>query len=230
MSDTIKKNVDNFLNQLEKNGETFLKATRKLLINDILHRCKSKAIACSVRYYTRRMVLLMAEHYLRLREYIITKTFPFKDSQSKRYSLSILSDPIYPTRRLTLSPIEYKTPPYPNGSSDDLYNFVPTEEMKTFEGCQFPECVSQNICNCRVRGPSFLSRIRHPMLAKYITHVYNIPSTEYYILLSVFNFSPPQNIDMHQNLLLYQQQKEQQTQLQTQQNSSTSISLTPTSS
>lgn len=222
MEDKIKTDVDLFLNQYEKNGETFLTSTRKLLLKDLLHRCKSRAIACSVRYYTRRTLLLMIEHYLRLREYMIGKTFPFKDSSSPRYCLSLLSDPIYPTRRLTPSPIEYVMPSYPNGSSDELYNFVPTEEQKSFEFGPFPECVMEIICDCRFRGPTILNRIRYPMLAKYIPYVDNIPSTEYYLLFNVFNFTLPQNSDMHQNLVLYQQQQQQQQQSNTSQNISLS--------
>ncbi|OHT11748.1 hypothetical protein TRFO_18728 [Tritrichomonas foetus] len=187
--DIIRKHLVPFLQKLESNGSELFNEVNSMLHAEIIHKVKSSAIATAVRYYTRRSLLASVEHYLRLREYMITKTFPFNDANSSRYSMTILTDPIFPARRQTPSPLEYEHPEFPNGTADAIFHYKPSVEL---EFGIFPDCVRSAIYTCRFRGPSFIRRCKYPMLGRYLGISSALPATEYHILLDVFGLNKQQ--------------------------------------
>lgn len=180
----IAENINRMITiRKEETSSSRIRMERHLMFHELI-QTNAKAIAVSVRYFVRRSLLARCEFYIRKRERVISSKLNFNDSKSERYSLSILSDPIYPTRRITKSPLEYQTPIYPSGTPDDIFKYHPNTN---FDYTYFPNCVYSCIYSCRYRIPSLLRRSPNAIHARYAGIISLLPSIDYQIFLCVYN-------------------------------------------
>ena len=186
--DQLKASLAKFVQQYEKNGELFIHYTNKLISFDVIQKVRSNATAVTIRYYTRRALLTRVEYYMRIRENALVKAFPFNPNKTtNRFCLTLLHDPIYPPRRYIPSPIEYAEPSFPNGTADNIFDFIP--DIK-FEWGRLPECILEKITICRIRSPSFIHYCAFPtIMPRFIGDCGSVPSIEYFILLETFGIN-----------------------------------------
>ncbi|OHT10854.1 hypothetical protein TRFO_19749 [Tritrichomonas foetus] len=198
----MKSNAANDLNKLvevrEEASVQFLDDIQRILTSNSSHLTISKAIASSLRYFTRRSLLTRCEYYIRLREKTVSYVIPFTESKSTRYALSILSDPIFPTRRKTLSPLEYDTPSYPSGTSDEIFHYIPKNK---YDFGTFPDCILQCFTSCRFRVPSLLRRSPFSIHARFTGSLPISPSVEYQMFLEISNRGKPFDFSCDASLL-----------------------------
>lgn len=81
----------------------------------VIHSDKviSKSLASTLRMFERDRLLFSVSYFLRLRESMLTTKYHFDEYQSDLLSVSLLADPIYPTKRVDHSPLIYTIPPFP---------------------------------------------------------------------------------------------------------------------
>ncbi|OHS98977.1 hypothetical protein TRFO_34673 [Tritrichomonas foetus] len=90
------------------------------------------SISSIIRFHEREMLLFDEDNFLRMRERLLTPHQYFKVSLTKTKTLSLLSDPVYPTRRLEKSPMLYKIPEFPAVNVTDVSPDLPfVEEQLT---------------------------------------------------------------------------------------------------
>lgn len=85
----------------------------------------SKSIASCLRYRSRQILLLNIQYFLRLRENLLTSKYHFSCNQNKVKAISILNDPLYPTRRIENSPLVYQMPEFPGGNVINVQPPIP---------------------------------------------------------------------------------------------------------
>lgn len=82
----------------------------------------ARSISSIVRFNDRRLLLFDLNCFFRLREKVLT-SFPFSDNSTFKEKIitktvSLLNDPINPTRRFEKSPVIYNIPPFPSVSKN----------------------------------------------------------------------------------------------------------------
>lgn len=184
MKATILNNLNQLVSKRKESDTVVISMIDKILSKEHAFTTYSRAIASSVRYFTRRTVLTRCDYYLKKREKIISLFIPFNESTSERCSLSILSDPIFPTRRKIKSPLEYVAPAYPSGTSDVIFEYHPDAQ---YEYSKFPECVTSCLATCRYRIPSILRRSPKAIHARFAANLPLLPSITYQIFLCICN-------------------------------------------
>ena len=133
---TFKDNVrDNVISNLKKNSERRITLTSLYFQQgfDITTSVNNSfiqniTISSLVRYHSREMLLFDEEFFLRLRERLLTPHQYFTVSLAKTKTLSLLSDPVLPTRRLEKSPMIYKIPQFPAVNIKDVSPDFPIVE------------------------------------------------------------------------------------------------------
>ncbi|EAY05025.1 Beige/BEACH domain containing protein [Trichomonas vaginalis G3] len=90
----------------------------------------SRSISCTLSLFMRDLFIFHCEYFLRSREQILTQHNLFINTNGVTKSLSLLTDPLYPTKRLENSPAIYNLPTYPNGSVSESYPKTPFIEEK----------------------------------------------------------------------------------------------------
>lgn len=99
------------------------------LINLLNNQISSSlSVASIVRYHERSMFLFDEEVFLRVREKLLTGHCYFQLNLTKTKTLSILSDPILPTRRFEKSPMLYEIPQFPAVDVTDVTPKFPIVE------------------------------------------------------------------------------------------------------
>ena len=189
--ESLEKFKLHFISKLEKlihikkhEGKEFLKKVQHILMSNSSHLTRSKAIASSQRYFSRRSFAFKCSYFIRFREMIISYNVPFINSKSTHYSMSLLSDPILPTRRVTKSPFEYTSPTYPAGLSDSIFSYTPN---LVYDHGVFPKCIVSCFCTCKIRIPSLLRRSPHGIHARYTQSAQLPPLNEYQLFLEIVN-------------------------------------------
>ena len=79
----------------------------------------SRATSSCIRFITKNYYLFMCEKQLRGKELIVINRGVLNTEIGSVKSISLLSDSIFPTRRVEISPAAYKIPPFPNGNAFD---------------------------------------------------------------------------------------------------------------
>lgn len=85
----------------------------------------SKSTASIIRTFERDRLLFSESYFLRVRERMLTKKYGFDEIDSGVLSMSLLSDPLYPTKRVDVSPLIYKMPPFPSGQHSRHFEIHP---------------------------------------------------------------------------------------------------------
>lgn len=123
---------DDVLTHLERNSTRRIKlASLFFQIGEEITRVMNDSfmmntsIASVFRYHERMMLLFDEEFFLRIRERLLTPHQYFKLSLTQTKTLSLLSDPILPTRRLEKSPMLYKIPQFPAVGVTDVSPDIP---------------------------------------------------------------------------------------------------------
>ena len=125
--DAKKETVKNILTSLNNIQE--IRKTQFNLINEHYNRfiyklnqetIISKSIGALIRNFEQKRMLVQENLYLRMREEILTKIYGFDNFSTQVYSLSLLNDPIFPTKRIEKSPLIYKIPSFPSNGVTDI--------------------------------------------------------------------------------------------------------------
>jgi hypothetical protein len=88
----------------------------------------ARATAACIRQFHRDHLLLSFAYFFRTREVLLTGQYRLSMKQSRLKALSVLSDPIFPSRRLESSPLLYEVPPFPGGRTDSYLPPMPEIE------------------------------------------------------------------------------------------------------
>jgi hypothetical protein len=78
------------------------------------------ALSACVRHFHADRLLLMISFFMRKREALLTGTYRFDVNQSDRKAITILGDPLFPSRRVERSPLLYTLPPFPGGKTNSI--------------------------------------------------------------------------------------------------------------
>jgi hypothetical protein len=92
------------------------------LHNDII---VSRACAACVRHFQSERLMLALSFFMRHREALITSQYPFDVNQSSMKAITILGDPLFPSRRIEKSPLLYAVPPFPGGKTSNVLPEMP---------------------------------------------------------------------------------------------------------
>lgn len=99
---------------------SFFEASNKYINGIVSDQMMSLCTAAIVRDYELKMLEFDINYFLRSRERIITQHMKFETVMSENKTLLLLCDPIYPTRRIEMSPMVYKVPPFPSVNVTDV--------------------------------------------------------------------------------------------------------------
>jgi hypothetical protein len=132
------------------NSTDFCNRANSVISQNARRKTISASFLSAVRLFNRSVFVMTTEYFLRERENLISKLFRMDLCDGDRLSISMLSDPLLPTRRVERSPLRYQVPNI--GSEADL--FPPPPEQQ-FEIGVFPtSCV--NLLTYSVSGLPFL--------------------------------------------------------------------------
>ncbi|OHT07773.1 hypothetical protein TRFO_23875 [Tritrichomonas foetus] len=123
--------LDNLMKTRNENSIEFVKFTNKLILDRSQKLTNDKTIAACSRHIFREYYLFINSFFIRRREALVSVTFPLKFKESNRKGITILADPLYPTRRLEKSPLSYCLPSFPDGSDKELFPLKPSQEFDT---------------------------------------------------------------------------------------------------
>jgi hypothetical protein len=80
----------------------------------------ARAVCACIRQFHTERLLLSLNYFMRQREALITGSYRFAVNQSSRKAITILGDPLYPSRRIENSPLLYNLPSFPGGKTDSV--------------------------------------------------------------------------------------------------------------
>lgn len=109
-SNTFSENADRFIRSIHTDIAT------------------SRSTFAVIRHFYYQLYIFDCEFFLRLREAKITSHNLFAANKGKVKTFSLLSDPLYPTKRFEESPAIYNLPEYPSGSPDECNTTTPDIE------------------------------------------------------------------------------------------------------
>ena len=138
LTNYVKVQLDNVLELRSENSNKFFSYTDKCL--QLLHIdiYTTQALYFSTKSFWREVLLFHFEFFLRIREVNLTEVYPFKAGQGDLRSLSILSNPLYPTIRMETSSVRYNLPKWPNGALNETKLETPESPMLMV---LWPECI-----------------------------------------------------------------------------------------
>lgn len=122
--------LQNLATKRAKNSSTFYEYADNFSRHIHADVIASRSIACLLSVFVRDLFVFHCEYFLRSREQILTKQKLFNITSRPTKTLSLLSDPLYPTRRLEPSPAIYNFPVYPNGVVTEAYPQTPDIDEK----------------------------------------------------------------------------------------------------
>ena len=165
---TAKNNMKKFIGYLmtyrEKMTSEFCATANTLLGITTKTLIVSRATASSMRMLFRSAFLLIQEFFVRSREFYLSQVFKVPLSSEERKAVTVLSDPIYPSRRLEYSPLQYVMPNFPDGTDSDMF---PDHDMPVYSFGVYPKCCTELFQFCPVRTKLLLRHSPYLMHMKY---------------------------------------------------------------
>ena len=163
-----------------KMSKDFASLANRILTETEQRFTSSVATAASMRMLVRSSFIIIQEYFIRRREFYLARVFKVPLPDKGRKALTILSDPIYPSRRLEYSPLRYEVPEFPNGTDVDMF---PPRSVPYFDVGVYPTCCSNLFRFCAMRAKMLLYH------SPYLLHL---------------RYAPTLPIDPWQRLLLLQ--------------------------
>ncbi|KAK8898685.1 hypothetical protein M9Y10_000977 [Tritrichomonas musculus] len=136
LQNTMNSYHQQVLNEMATEIDSLMKTRNDVSVEFIRHSNgiiidRSKKVTCDkakagcLRQIFREYFIFMNLFFIRRRENYISTVFPInfnkKKDGRKRKSITILTDPIYPSRRLEVSPLGYNIPSFPDGNYRELF-------------------------------------------------------------------------------------------------------------
>lgn len=164
----LKNNVKSFIaylmNYRVQMTREFCSTANSTLRENMKVIAVSKSTAASIRMLFRSAFLLIEEFFVRQREFYISKVYKVPLSGTDRKAVTILSDPIYPARRLEYSPLQYQMPSFPDGVDGDMF---PERGLPIIASGVYPKCCTDLFSFCPVRVRLLLQCSPYLMHMKY---------------------------------------------------------------
>ncbi|OHS98487.1 hypothetical protein TRFO_35079 [Tritrichomonas foetus] len=174
----------------------FVKESEHFLIHYSHKNTYSRTIAGSIRMISREIFIFENLFKIRERELFVSTIYGFKFNQNnntdapKRKALSILSDPLYPTRRLETSSLEYNIPSFPDGSDEQIFPGDETPPLK-IQLTSYPKCVSDLFVYCEDQINFLLKYSPLQVHLRFAQFLNVSPQQNYAILHLVLNKGKP---------------------------------------
>lgn len=151
--------IDNLMKKRNEKSLEFVKMTNDIIMKRSAKVTLNKTKAASLRKIFREYYLFMNAFYLRKREILVSATFPIYFNTTKegrkRKGITILSDPIFPTRRLEVSPINYSLPSFPDGTDKELFPHN-EKSLPLFDEGNYNASIKELFSFCVVHTPFLL--------------------------------------------------------------------------
>lgn len=147
------KLITNIIESRVQNTEEFINFSEKDILNNSHKFTFDHTLAATLQTIFKKVFVFRSIHSIRERELFLSTIYKLKFNNSrinydedfqetKRKSISLLSDPVYPTRRLVTSSLDYNLPQYPDGSIQDILDTT-EPKVKTYnETNSYPKCIS----------------------------------------------------------------------------------------
>ena len=124
-SDAVLESLSKISDHRIHMSSTFFTNAHGLLGNIHNDMTVSKAVCACLRNFQRERLLIAVSFFMRQREMILTKEYRFDVVQSNIKALTLLSDPLIPSKRVERSPLVYVVPPFPGSDCVDVQPELP---------------------------------------------------------------------------------------------------------